>query len=692
MKSTIIKFIATSGMLVTMTATVNAQWTRNAVTQQTYLTNTGDNVGIGTTNPLFKLDIQNAAAASMSFKSTTSNANIIIDRANSASTSGVNYRTAGVPYWQTGTIGTDNYVIRNINLAAPAIACNYLTNNVGIGTTTPANKLTVNGNANFTGNVGIGTAAPAGKLHVESTASLGVDLGGTRIYGNNDNVNNALTVDGNTGGVAGSSYTYTKGYIAGFQPTPVYGANNNYGVWGHYFANGAGGSGGLFSYGASMGASTRYVSLAGDAFAAAFVGGNVGIGTLAPNAPLQFANDILNRKIVLWEGQNDDHQYYGFGINGGTLRYQVDAVGANHCFFAGTSATTSKELMRIQGNGYIGIGTSAPGYLVDIAGDAAGTSYYNCNSTVNYVGNSDIRAYYGTSHPADGYGYGIQTYAGYYGGSFICNDGAYGFGVGAYGQATGTTGTQYGVYGYAGGGTTNYAVYASGLTYSTGGYSSSDAKLKKDVRVIDNAMAKINQLQPRTYTFKTDEYKYMGLPSEQQYGFIAQELEQVFPEMVKEVQQPIDNDYKKNGMLTFKAINYTEMIPVLTQAIQEQQKQIESQKAEIEVLKSAVNSCCDASASSKLGTTEINNNMLFQNQPNPFNQSTVIRYALSSDAISGRIIIRDLNGNLVKQVSIAQSGKGQVTINANELAQGTYTYTLEISGVSVDTKLMVVTK
>jgi len=52
----------------------------------------------------------------------------------------------------------------------------------------------------------------------------------------------------------------------------------------------------------------------------------------------------------------------------------------------------------------------------------------------------------------------------------------------------------------------------------------------------------------------------------------------------------------------------------------------------------------------------------------------------------------DQNGNLVKQVSIAQSGKGQVTINANELAQGTYTYTLEVNGASVDTKLMVVTK
>ena len=46
----------------------------------------------------------------------------------------------------------------------------------------------------------------------------------------------------------------------------------------------------------------------------------------------------------------------------------------------------------------------------------------------------------------------------------------------------------------------------------------------------------------------------------------------------------------------------------------------------------------------------------------------------------------------MKLVNLAQSGKGQVTVNANELAQGTYTYTLVVNGNAVDTKLMVITK
>jgi hypothetical protein len=88
--------------------------------------------------------------------------------------------------------------------------------------------------------------------------------------------------------------------------------------------------------------------------------GNIGIGTTTPNAPLQFGNNITNRKIVLYESGNNDHQYYGFGINGGTLRYQTDATAADHVFFSGAGATVSTELMRIKGNGKVGIGNSSP--------------------------------------------------------------------------------------------------------------------------------------------------------------------------------------------------------------------------------------------------------------------------------------------------------------------------------------------
>lgn len=96
------------------------------------------------------------------------------------------------------------------------------------------------------------------------------------------------------------------------------------------------------------------------------VGDNVGIGTSTPNAPMQLANEIKNRKIVLWEDVNNDHGYYGFGINGSMLRYQVSNVGASHAFYSGASVSTSNELLRIVGNGNVGIGTAAPKDLLHI--------------------------------------------------------------------------------------------------------------------------------------------------------------------------------------------------------------------------------------------------------------------------------------------------------------------------------------
>jgi hypothetical protein len=78
---------------------------------------------------------------------------------------------------------------------------------------------------------------------------------------------------------------------------------------------------------------------------------NVGFGTTTPHSALQFSNSINNRILTLFELTNNNFQYYGFGIQSNILVYNVAAISNIHAFYAGTSSSTSNELMRITATG-----------------------------------------------------------------------------------------------------------------------------------------------------------------------------------------------------------------------------------------------------------------------------------------------------------------------------------------------------
>ena len=154
-------------------------------------------------------------------------------------------------------------------------------------------------------------------------------------------------------------------------------------------------------------------------------------------------------------------------------------------------------------------------------------------------------------------------------------------GIGVQGSANNESGMA--VYGslFHVGSYNGWAGYFDSDVYTAGTYFGSDRKLKRDIAPINSALGIINQLDPVSYYYDTETYPEMGLDEDRlTYGFIAQDLELVLPELVKEKNLILNSNTIKSAdkqsapikKENFKVVNYTLMIPVLTQAIKEQQQ------------------------------------------------------------------------------------------------------------------------
>lgn len=104
----------------------------------------------------------------------------------------------------------------------------------------------------------------------------------------------------------------------------------------------------------------------------------------------------------------------------------------------------------------------------------------------------------------------------------------------------------------------------------------SDLRYKKDVTPFGNSLADVLKLQGVKYNWRQDEFPAMHFNDRRQIGFIAQEMEKVFPEII---------NTNKEG---YKSIDYAKLTPVLVEAIKEQQKIIEQQQSSINSLQSSI--------------------------------------------------------------------------------------------------------
>jgi hypothetical protein len=286
------------------------------------------------------------------------------------------------------------------------------------------------------------------------------------------------------------------------------------------------------------------------------------------------------------------------------------------------------------------------------------------------------------------------------------------------GQATSGSAQNIGLYaGTNGIGSSVWAGYfngdmnVNGDAYCTLSAWSSDRKLKKNIQPMTQALEKLSQLKPSTYFFRKDEFKNMNLPSDQQMGLIAQELEEVFPELIKTVKAVELTD--KEGKVTsivpeHKAVNYIGLVPVLIAGVKEQQAMIDAQQKTI-AQQSQINAdlqkqlneqkqLIDNLSQKVSGTTGLNSAngsvetgfQMSQNEPNPFTHETVVKYTLPQTVASAFMAVYDLSGKQISTFPINQEGSASITITSEKLAAGIYIYSIVADGKVVDSKRMIV--
>lgn len=273
-----------------------------------------------------------------------------------------------------------------------------------------------------------------------------------------------------------------------------------------------------------------------------------------------------------------------------------------------------------------------------------------------------------------------------------------------------------------------------------GGYANwtnfSDGRYKKNVKQNVPGLSFINTLQPVTYTLDvsginkvingsqkateaasgtrsginnnlqaTAMEKAVAEKEKKIYtGFIAQDVEKA----AQKVNYDFSGVYHPQNDNDYYGLSYADFVVPLVKAVQELSKQNDRKDSVIANLQKQVDdiktmlsefkssqpgaSASDAALQSATAAILSDQAVLAQNVPNPYTNTTIIRYTLPQQFTNAIVSITDKSGKVIKQVNVSGSGKGQVTIDAYALSAGTYQYSLIMEGKVIATRQMVLSK
>jgi hypothetical protein len=232
----------------------------------------------------------------------------------------------------------------------------------------------------------------------------------------------------------------------------------------------------------------------------------------------------------------------------------------------------------------------------------------------------------------------------------------------------------------------------------------SDKRLKTNIKSLTTEQNKIYSLKAKSYakflpeTNDLDMNKIKNIPDSVvkkkkhaakkgtfEYGFIAQEVIDIYPELVTQ-----NND-------GYYAVNYIGLIPLMVEALKELKKENENLQKQIDKLKDNPKKSLrtinlEATDIYSLEATANTGALLYQNAPNPFNQSTQIKYYLPETVSIAFLCFYDLQGKQLKKITVLQRGEGSETILGSEFTPGIYLYALIADGQEVGVKRMILTE
>ncbi|MGB1729703.1 MAG: tail fiber domain-containing protein, partial [Crocinitomicaceae bacterium] len=277
----------------------------------------------------------------------------------------------------------------------------------------------------------------------------------------------------------------------------------------------------------------------------------------------------------------------GAWLTGGNTAISSNYIGTNNAIDFRVFSNGA-ERMTFESNGYIGIRTTTPSTFLHYS------NFYTINDFQTMWDVTNVDDAVGRAQTSDASN-GTRVWMGTtnYSGSTWAANGLLGLALNASGTAIGTegfsnslagTGVQAGFVGGTNPAAAGWALWSDGWAGgSTAWQNFSDKRIKTNIKTIDAAIDKIMLLRGVEYNYDLTNYPNLNLDTDtKQFGFVAQEIEQIFPEMVRNSKVPmsgfeLDNSMKREtGHYEIKTLSYSGIIPIIVEAMQEQQSMIEN--------------------------------------------------------------------------------------------------------------------